>query len=150
MTAYSVYHPALIAQPDGCGDVQNTHHTQAHHPLSFFSHTLSLTHTHTLTPCALHAYPDALSLYASCHWKLLWQHFASCLPIRCSFYLFSLLGSQSEVTRSPLILILSGVMLCNISVISLFFYVRLFYYMGKILNLKMVCLSVHEMEFEFK
>ncbi len=51
---------------------------------------------------------------------------------------------------SPLILILSGVMLCNISVISLFFYVRLFYYMGKILNLKMVCLSVHEMEFEFK
>lgn len=65
----------------------------------FFTHTFSLTHTHPHTnPGTLYAYSDALSQYASCHCKLLWQHFASCLPIHCSFYLFSLLGSQSEVT----------------------------------------------------
>lgn len=63
----------------------------------FFTHTFSLTHPHT-NPCTLYAFSNALFQYASCHCKLLWQNFASCLPIRCSFSLFSLLGSQSEVT----------------------------------------------------
>lgn len=120
MTAYSVYHLALIAQPDGCGDVHNTHHTQAHHPLSLF-HTHFLSHTHTPTPCALYAYPDALFQYASCHCKLPWQHFASCLlsVVAFIFFLFLVLSPRSHVSdTSPLILILSGVMLCNISLLS--------------------------------
>lgn len=76
--------------------MQNTHHTQARHPLCLFhTHTFSLTHTqsHTQTPCA---YSDALSQYASCHW----QHFARCLPI-CwiwTFFLHLFLGQRSHVS----------------------------------------------------
>jgi len=139
VTAYSVYHSALIAQPDGCGDVQNTHHTQAHHPLSpFHTHFLSHTLTHQLLVHFMHTVMHFLNMpvvTASYCGGILPAAYPSVAAF--IFFLFLVLSPRSRVSdTSPLILILSGI--CSV-MLSLFFHVRLFPYivtagLGKILN----------------
>lgn len=114
----------------------------------FFTHTFLQTPTHQLLVHFMHTLMHFLNMPV-----VIASYFASCLLIRCSFFHFSLLGSQSEVTCVRHFPINLNSVRCN-SLLYLSSFMSVFFIvvagLGKILNLKMVCLSVHELKFELK
>lgn len=133
---------------------EHTSHTSSSHALSF-SHTLSLSHIHTHTPTLVH-FMHTLMHFLNMP-VVTASYCGSVLPaaypsvVAFIFFLFLVLSQRSHVSdTSPLILILSGVMLCNISLPSPSFSYVVTAGFSKIQNLRIVCLLFHELEFEWE